>query len=174
MKKTKPNPNENRRYFSISKEFEGVKDIIKNASNASRYICEAIVEKHNRENGVNTNNSYKNDNNSDILIKFENILEKIYDKKDLENFIEFKIREIIQNIVTANQFQLLLNPALTPNNNDKKIDNLIVKNDSDKAFSNISPKEDRENYEDILSSVNKNSDGKAKNKDDMRNKVNNW
>lgn len=158
-------PNENRRYFSISKEFEDVKDIIKNTSNASRYICEAIMEKYKRE----SENQFTN-----IVSKFDDIFNKIYDKEDLEKFIEFKIREIIQGIITANQVQLLMNPQLNLNN-IQKVNTDLNKNQIEKPKNEDMDKDNssqQENYEDILTHVNKNKDNKKK--DDMRNRVNSW
>lgn len=96
---------ENRRYFSISKEFEQVKDILNEVPNVSRFICEAIVEKYERS---NTSDNSTNATFTELLDKMNKILEKSIVNQNLDELIESKVKEVIQNMLVANQLQMLL------------------------------------------------------------------
>ena len=87
-----------RKIFSISQEFEEeVNDILDNTPNVSRYICEAIIEKHQR------------DANSDTMDKI----------------LEEKVQSIVYSMVTSPEMFAKLNIMannLMPTNNMEKED----------------------------------------------------
>lgn len=102
-----------RKIFSISQEFEEeVNDILDNTPNISRYICEAIIEKHQR------------DANSDTMDKMleEKVQSIVY---SMDKMLEEKAQSIVYSMVTSPEMFAKLNIMannLMPTNNMEKDD----------------------------------------------------
>lgn len=104
-----PKNKSNRGIFSISKEFQIIHEILEKTPNASRFICEAIIEKHNNKNEpVKTITSLSSD---DVLVKISDSLDKCCDS--LDGLIELKVKDVIQKIIANNQVNSVLSGTFT-------------------------------------------------------------
>ncbi len=106
------NSNDNRRIFSVAKEFEEVKNIIDGLPNSSRFICEAILEKYNNKSNP------PDERLAEVMDKLETLVDKLNAQFNMNDYIELKVKETIQNFILANHMQaLIFTPQMLENIN---------------------------------------------------------